>query len=77
MRLKHSVTSQDELSEVTATAFVRGTDEGGAGNDMEEKLSNKDVDDFIKTFKAQRVTYHKRVMWSEHWNYGKVTWIDD
>lgn len=71
LRLKHATIAQDELSETTATAFVH-TDSEEA-----EKVSTKEVDDFIKTFKEQRITYHKREIWSEHWSNGKVTWPDD
>jgi ESCRT-I complex subunit VPS37 len=71
LRLKHAATAQDELSELTATAFVHANLEEG------EKLGTKEVDDFIKAFKEQRITYHKRTIWSEHWSNGKVTWPDD
>lgn len=64
MRLKHSTTAQDELSETTASNFVRGT-------------GSMDVEDFIKTFQEQRVTYHKRMIWGEQWTAGKVTWPTD
>jgi ESCRT-I complex subunit VPS37 len=71
LRLKHATIAQDELSEVTATAFVHVDSEEG------ERVGTKEVDDFIKTFKEQRITFHKRTIWSEHWSNEKVTWPDD
>ncbi|PVF98457.1 hypothetical protein CPB86DRAFT_705075 [Serendipita vermifera] len=68
LRLRHATTAQDELSETTASDFVRGTPQADG--------SPMDVDDFIKTFREQRVTYHKRMIWGEQWNAGKVTWPD-
>ncbi|KIM28421.1 hypothetical protein M408DRAFT_329484 [Serendipita vermifera MAFF 305830] len=70
LRLRHATIAQDELSETTATNFVRGTPQGEGGPPM-------DVDDFIKIFKEQRITYHKRVIWGEQWAAGKVTWPDN
>ncbi|KAG8836480.1 hypothetical protein FRC18_011327 [Serendipita sp. 400] len=69
LRLRHANTAQDELSESTATSFVRGTPSGDSGVPM-------DVEDFIRVFKEQRVTYHKRAIWSEQWSSGKITWPD-
>jgi len=71
LRLRHATTAQDELSEATATNYVRGTPREGDGS------LPMDVDDFIKIFKEQRIAYHKRVIWGEQWAAGKVTWPDN
>jgi ESCRT-I complex subunit VPS37 len=63
MRLKHATTAQDELSEALASSFVKS----------DSSLSNgKDVDDFVKEFREQRKTYHKRVIWGDRWSAGQV-----
>ncbi|CAG7853060.1 SubName: Full=Uncharacterized protein {ECO:0000313/EMBL:CCA72525.1} [Serendipita indica DSM 11827] len=67
MRLRHATTALEEQSESTATSFVQGTPSDGNGSPM-------DVEDFIRTFKEQRVQYHKRAIWGEQWAAGKVTW---
>jgi len=84
LRLRHAATAQDELSESLASSFIRQSpsvsytqsfepSSSGNGNDA----VGKEVDEFVKQFKELRKTYHKRVMWSERWGAGKVSWRDD
>jgi len=68
LRLKHSITAQDDASEALASAFVSGSD---------IPATNSDIDEFIKEFKKLRKTYHKRVMWAEKWGKGDVMWRED
>ena len=66
MRLKHATTAQDELSEALASSFVKSPP-------SDTMTSNgKDVDDFVKEFREQRKTYHKRVIWGDRWSAGEV-----
>lgn len=65
MRLKHATTAQDELSEALATSFINASPEPGSA-------TGKDVDDFVKEFREQRKTYHKRVIWGDRWTAGEV-----
>jgi hypothetical protein len=76
MRLKHSLTAQDDESEKIATAFIEGgsrTDSPAAG----ESGRDAALDAFIAEFKAARKTYHKRNIWAERWSRGEVAWRDD
>jgi ESCRT-I complex subunit VPS37 len=73
MRLRHSVTAQDDLSEARATAFVQGA----SLNADSTGVTGREVDDFVKEFKEMRKTYHKRAMWSERWQAGDVAWPED
>ena len=66
MRLRHSITAQDDTSEALASAFNQQRP-GPDGNP-------KDVDEFIKEFKELRKVYHKRVMWADRWSQGQVEW---
>ncbi|KAF9513438.1 hypothetical protein BS47DRAFT_1317503 [Hydnum rufescens UP504] len=67
LRLRHSTTAQDDLSESLASSFVRS-----------QPLQPGDVvDEFIRQFKDLRKTYHKRKIWSEQWAADKVAWRDD
>jgi hypothetical protein len=72
MRLRHSITAQDDASEALASAFVHQLS-SGTGN----SAANNEVDDFVKEFKELRKTYHKRVMWAEKWGRGDVMWRED
>jgi len=72
LRLRHATTAQDELSETTATNFVRGTP-----SSPDSGAIAMDVDDFIRTFKEQRIAYHKRVIWGEQWASGRITWPEN
>ncbi|KIK57247.1 hypothetical protein GYMLUDRAFT_46503 [Collybiopsis luxurians FD-317 M1] len=78
MRLRHSVSAQDDASERLATAFIQhqslGSSESHSGTSTP---SGKDMDDFIKEFKEARKIYHKRVMWSDRWSKGQVEWRDE
>ncbi|WOO77575.1 Vacuolar protein sorting-associated protein 37A [Vanrija pseudolonga] len=65
MRLRHSLTAQDDASEKIATAFIEGT---GTGRD-------RALDEFIADFKAARKTYHKRAIWAERLNPDYNTWF--
>lgn len=76
LRLKHSITAQDEASEALASAFIHQPPQpssGGAGTPG----GDMGVDDFIREFKDLRKVYHKRVMWGERWTNGQVIWRDD
>jgi len=86
LRLRHAATAQDELSESLASSFIRQSpsesytqpsDHSSAGNGSGNDATGREVDEFVKQFKELRKTYHKRVMWSERWGAGKVTWRDD
>jgi ESCRT-I complex subunit VPS37 len=72
MRLRHATTAQDDESEALASLFVQS---GEASNQISS--NGKDIDDFVKEFKASRKQYHKRVMWGDRWANGQVTWRDD
>ncbi|WVQ79254.1 hypothetical protein IAT38_001350 [Cryptococcus sp. DSM 104549] len=93
LRLRHSLTAQDEQSEKIASAFIEGRSatssvpgsrvdspapEWGAGAAAGgDRSQNKAVEDFIQEFKAARKTYHKRAIWTERWSRGEVAWRDD
>lgn len=68
MRLRHATTAQDDLSESVASAFVKSSPTEASSN------GGRDVDEFVKEFKALRKTYHKRVIWGS--GAGKVDWRD-
>ncbi|KAJ3773815.1 hypothetical protein FB446DRAFT_731487 [Lentinula raphanica] len=78
MRLRHSVTAQDDISERLATAFIQrqslGSPESQSGT---ATPSGKEIEDFIKEFKEARKIYHKRVIWSDGWSKGQVEWRAD
>ena len=82
MRLRHATIALDDESEALATSFVQSspntnassTPPSGSGTPTQ---NSKDIDDFVKEFKALRKLYHKRVMWSERWSEGQVVWNDD
>jgi ESCRT-I complex subunit VPS37 len=71
LRLKHSTTAQDDLSETLASSFIRQPPPD------EADLHGKDIDEFVKQFKELRKTYHKRTMWGDQWASGKVSWRED
>ena len=72
MRLRHSITAQDDASEALASDFIQQQD--GAGPNASSSATA--VDDFIKQFRDLRKTYHKRVIWNEKWNNREVVWED-
>lgn len=81
MRLRHATTAQDDDSEALASAFVQSSSADppqaslpGSGTGTP---GGREVDEFIKDFKALRKTYHKRVIWGDRWTAGQVTWRDD
>ncbi|PPR00434.1 hypothetical protein CVT24_004495 [Panaeolus cyanescens] len=77
MRLKHSITAQDEASEALASSFVQSS--SPHTNDAPAPTSTRggqDVDEFIKQFRESRRTYHKRSLFSEKWANGQVIWRD-
>jgi ESCRT-I complex subunit VPS37 len=74
LRLRHSVTAQDEASEALASAFVQQA----AVRPTDGLLRvGQDVDEFIRDFKESRRTYHKRALWAEKWANGQVIWRDN
>lgn len=78
MRLRHSITAQDDASEALASAFVQqqtSSNLGGTGTSTPN--NGMSVDEFVKDFKDLRKTYHKRAMWGERWGNGQVEWRDD
>lgn len=83
LRLRHSITSQDDISESMAASFIEATpDSAGESSGRATPIGttaekNKSLDEFIKEFKAVRKTYHKRAIWAERWNRGEVAWRDD
>ncbi len=79
MRLRHATIAQDEASEALATAFVQQQPPPppSAASSGTGTPSGRDIDDFVKEFKDLRKIYHKRVIWSDRWNSGQVTWRDD
>lgn len=79
MRLRHSVTAQDETSEALATAFVQQqpTSSGGSGSGTGTPMNGTEVDLFVQRFKEVRKIYHKRAVWSDKWANGQVAWRED
>ncbi|ODO00789.1 hypothetical protein L198_03116 [Cryptococcus wingfieldii CBS 7118] len=90
LRLKHSLSAQDEASEKIASAFIEGRSAGNSrpgsridspvpiGDGPADRQSqNRAIDDFIQEFKASRKTYHKRAIWAERWSRGEIAWRDD
>jgi len=78
MRLRHSTTAQDEVSEALASSFIQQTpsapfNESGTGTPR----SGREVDEFINEFKEARKKYHKRALWGEKWAKGQVIWRDN
>jgi len=69
MRLRHTITAQDDASEALASAFIHAP--------QDSDTNGKDVDDFVKEFKQSRKVYHKRVIWGDRWGSGKVDWPND
>ena len=66
MRLKHATTAQDELSETLASSFIKNPPPDSTTS------NGRDVDEFVKEFREQRKTYHKRVIWGDRWTAGEV-----
>ncbi|KAG7088330.1 hypothetical protein E1B28_012338 [Marasmius oreades] len=69
MRLRHSITAQDDASEALVSAFNQQKPNADG--------STKDADEFIKEFKEMRKIYHKRAMWDDRWSQGRVEWNDE
>lgn len=81
LRLRHSITAQDDASESLASAFVQqqsstSTPSSNPGSGTGTP-SGQDIDAFVKEFKDLRKVYHKRVIWGDRWNNGQVAWRDD
>lgn len=78
MRLRHSVTAQDDASDTLATAFIQhqslGSSESHSGT---ATPSGKEIDEFIRDYKEARKVYHKRMIWSDRWTKGQVEWRED
>ncbi|KAK2463314.1 hypothetical protein APHAL10511_004625 [Amanita phalloides] len=78
LRLRHSITAQDDKSESLASEFVHqqpntsllASGTGTPSNGLE-------IDEFMKEYKELRKVYHKRVIWSDKWANGQVDWRDD
>jgi len=79
MRLRHSITAQDDASEALASAFIHQPQQRShlSSSGMGTPATEMGIDDFIKEFKDLRKVYHKRVMWGEKWANGQVAWRDD
>lgn len=77
MRLKHSITAQDDASEALASAFVQQASSGNSASGTGVPAANNEIDDFVKEFKELRKIYHKRVLWAEKWGKGDVLWRED
>jgi len=71
MRLRHSTTAQDDLSESLASEFILSAPASGS------MTTDVELDRFVKDFKEMRKTYHKRAMWGDRWAGGKVEWPQD
>lgn len=76
MRLRHSITAQDDASEALASSFVQQSNSGGNSSNTSSAPSYE-VDDFVKEFKESRKVYHKRVMWADKWGKEEVVWRED
>ncbi|KAF8890030.1 hypothetical protein CPB84DRAFT_1785227 [Gymnopilus junonius] len=72
MRLRHSLTAQDDASEALATSFVKQIIDPPPREE-----NGRDVDEFIKEFRELRKVYHKRALWGEKWANGQVIWRDN
>ncbi|TFK20422.1 hypothetical protein FA15DRAFT_659129 [Coprinopsis marcescibilis] len=76
MRLKHSITAQDDASEALASSFVQqlpslpSLDNNGEHGRSQANRSGQEVEDFVKEFKEARKIYHKRALWAEKWGQG-------
>lgn len=81
MRLRHSITDQDDASEALATAFIQQSSATGRPLPQPDSgygtPSGKDIDEFVKAFKESRKIYHKRVMWADRWAGDHVQWRED
>ncbi|KAG5648363.1 hypothetical protein DXG03_004935 [Asterophora parasitica] len=77
MRLRHSITAQDDASEALASTFIQQQPPSTTGTGTSTPQGAMGVDEFIKEFKELRKTYHKRSMWGERWGNGQVSWRDD
>ncbi|OXH31998.1 hypothetical protein J008_03398 [Cryptococcus neoformans] len=91
LRLRHSLTAQDELSEKIASAFIEGRSATNSrpgsridspapsaeGLLVDRQTQGRAIEDFIQEFKAARKIYHKRAIWAERWSRGEVAWRDD
>ncbi|KGB77938.1 hypothetical protein I307_01309 [Cryptococcus deuterogattii 99/473] len=90
LRLRHSLTAQDELSEKIASAFIedKSATNSRPGSRIDspapsteglplDRAQGRAIEDFIQEFKAARKVYHKRAIWAERWSRGEVAWRDD
>ncbi|KIR60046.1 hypothetical protein I314_03897 [Cryptococcus bacillisporus CA1873] len=90
LRLRHSLTAQDELSEKMASAFIedKSATNSRPGSRIDspapsaeglplDRAQGRAIEDFIQEFKAARKIYHKRAIWAERWSRGEVAWRDD
>nr|KIR46822.1 hypothetical protein I312_03713 [Cryptococcus bacillisporus CA1280] len=90
LRLRHSLTAQDELSEKMASTFIedKSATNSRPGSRIDspapsaeglplDRAQGRAIEDFIQEFKAARKIYHKRAIWAERWSRGEVAWRDD
>lgn len=45
--------------------------------DTAEQVQARQLEEFVRDFKAARKVYHKRALWSERWGRGEVAWQED
>ncbi|KAF9046520.1 hypothetical protein BJ165DRAFT_1403956 [Panaeolus papilionaceus] len=76
MRLRHSITAQDEASEALASSFVQSSSIPTDASATSSSRVGQDVDEFVKHFREARKIYHKRALFSEKWTQGQVIWRD-
>lgn len=41
------------------------------------QMQARQLEEFVRDFKAARKVFHKRALWSERWNRGEVSWQED
>lgn len=41
------------------------------------QVQARQLEEFVRDFKAARKVFHKRALWSERWNRGEVSWQED
>jgi ESCRT-I complex subunit VPS37 len=77
MRLRHSITAQDDASEALASSFVQQSPSNYEDTGTATPKAARELDEFIKEFKESRKVYHKRALWGEKWANGQVIWRDN
>ncbi len=77
LRLRHSVTAQDEASEALVSSFVQQTPTKPSDGNAGASKIGQDIEEFIRDFKESRKIYHKRALWVEKWATGHIIWRDN